>query len=252
MSFSKSEHEKTLPTYMFIYTTLDGPTLILTRHQNDVMDRFQLCFVVIGCVPNAFIGCLLSVIFIGSVHLRENYLKTMFVVVAMDRSNQTVHITFRIGMANNIDSCTWFLIRLKEALGVGREVSSITNMDNVISSCICQVFFDSYYGYCCKSMLMVLRTRIGGYKQLEQLIFPSCKSYTMSIFHQTLCWLTHDVHEVLANIGHACSCYCDIMLFKHDIATSCYSGKKQRSHPISHFRSHPTFIEFLILKQLVL
>nr|KAJ0209739.1 hypothetical protein LSAT_V11C400168100 [Lactuca sativa] len=105
----------------------------------------------------------------------------MFVVVAMDGNNQTLHTTFGMGVTNNVDSCTWFLMRLKEVLREGREVSFITNMDNVISSCIRQVFHDSYHGYCCKSVFMYPRTIIGGNKQLEHFFFAACRSYTMCL-----------------------------------------------------------------------
>nr|KAJ0187117.1 hypothetical protein LSAT_V11C900459790 [Lactuca sativa] len=75
--------------------------------QTNAMDRFQVCFLAIGCVFHAFIGCLIPAIFIGSVCLRRDYLKEMFK-------------------------------RLKEALEEGREVSFITNMDDVISPFIGQ------------------------------------------------------------------------------------------------------------------
>nr|KAJ0200538.1 hypothetical protein LSAT_V11C600310250 [Lactuca sativa] len=59
------------------------------------------------------------------------------------------HPTYSIGLgvANNLDSCTWFLMRLKEALKEGREVSFITNMDDVISSSICQELTNVFTPY---------------------------------------------------------------------------------------------------------
>nr|KAJ0202399.1 hypothetical protein LSAT_V11C600314060 [Lactuca sativa] len=51
--------------------------------------------------------CLLHVIYIGSVRLRGDHLKTMFVAVAMDENNHTLPIAFGMGVTNNVDSCTW-------------------------------------------------------------------------------------------------------------------------------------------------
>nr|KAJ0188848.1 hypothetical protein LSAT_V11C900467140 [Lactuca sativa] len=79
-----------------------------------------------------FICCLLSVIFISNAPLRGDYLQTMFIVVAMDGNNQPLPIIFFF-VKNIVDSCTWFLMRLKEALRYAKEVSFITNMEDVIN-----------------------------------------------------------------------------------------------------------------------
>nr|KAJ0212858.1 hypothetical protein LSAT_V11C400192710 [Lactuca sativa] len=118
-----------------------------THIKTNLMDRFQSCFLAIGWVVHAFINCFLSVIFIGSVHLRGNYLKTMFVVVTKDGNNLNFPIAFGTAVENNLVSCTWFLMRLKESLGQGREATFISNMDDVISSCVDNVFTNSYHGY---------------------------------------------------------------------------------------------------------
>nr|KAJ0206782.1 hypothetical protein LSAT_V11C500234790 [Lactuca sativa] len=80
------------------------------------MDRFETCFVAIRWVVYAFIGCFLSVIFIGSVSLREEYIKTTFLVVAIHENNQTLLIAFGMTVKNNIYCCTVFLMMLREAL----------------------------------------------------------------------------------------------------------------------------------------
>nr|KAJ0227881.1 hypothetical protein LSAT_V11C100025980 [Lactuca sativa] len=65
-------------------------------------------------------------------------------------------------MENNLYCCTWFLMRLQEAL----------------SSCIEHVFPDSFHGYISKSVWKYM-----------------CK-------RENFCRLTLDAREVLANIGH--------------------------------------------------
>lgn len=142
------------------------------------------------------------VIFIGIVCVRGDYLKTMFIAVAIDINNQTLPTTFGVDVTNNVDSCTWFLIMLKEAPREVREVSFITNTDDVITSCIGQVFSDYYRGYCCKSVAMYMRTRVGGNTALEPLFWCTCKSYTIFDFQQTFPRLTPKTREVLANIGN--------------------------------------------------
>nr|KAJ0192352.1 hypothetical protein LSAT_V11C800453110 [Lactuca sativa] len=147
---------------------------------------------------HAFIGCLLYVIFVGSVCLRGDYLNTMFVAVSMDGNNQTITITFGLGVENNVHSCTWFLMRLKEALREGREISFITNMNESL------VFPYSYHGYTCKSVYMYIYAHelVETYITMEPLFWITSKSYTTSDFEQNFHRLTHDAREVLTNIGN--------------------------------------------------
>nr|KAJ0225786.1 hypothetical protein LSAT_V11C100034400 [Lactuca sativa] len=113
---------------------------------------------------------MLLVIFIGNVRIRGEYLNSMFIAVAMDGNNNTTPIAFGIGVANNVNSCTWFLMRLKDAIGEGREVAFITDMDDTISSYVGQVFPDAYHGYSSKSVLIYCRLRIGHSKNLDYIL----------------------------------------------------------------------------------
>nr|KAJ0227745.1 hypothetical protein LSAT_V11C100045380 [Lactuca sativa] len=138
---------------------------------------------------HAFINCFFPVIVKGSLCLRGDYLKIMFVVVAKDGNNQNFHIPFGMAVENNLDCCTWFLMRLKESLGKGREVVLKSNMDDVITSYINHVFIDSYHG-------------VGSGRSLQPLLWMTLKVYTMSIFEQKFSRLSCDAREVLTNIGH--------------------------------------------------
>nr|KAJ0189129.1 hypothetical protein LSAT_V11C800396290 [Lactuca sativa] len=170
-----------------------------THIKTDLMDRFEACFVAIGWVIHAFICCFLSVIFIGSVHLREDYLKTMFGTVAINRNNQTLPIEFGMAVENNLYYCIWFLMRLREALRHGREVSFITDMNDVVSSCIEHVFPDSYHGY--TSKIYAHKRRI--WQNITTFVLNDIQLITMSDFEENICRLTPDAREILTNIGHA-------------------------------------------------
>nr|KAJ0221904.1 hypothetical protein LSAT_V11C200056370 [Lactuca sativa] len=122
---------------------------------------------------------MLPVIFLGNVRIRGEYLNSMFVAVAVDGNNNTTPIAFGIGVESNVNSCTWFLMRLKDAIGEGREVAFITDMDDTICSYVDQVFPDAYHGYSSKSVLISCLLRIGHRKKLDYF---------------------HAAHEVLANI----------------------------------------------------
>nr|KAJ0202608.1 hypothetical protein LSAT_V11C500249720 [Lactuca sativa] len=128
MSFFDAEHEEpfnNLPIYLQNLRRTNSQTH--THIKMDLMDRFQSCFLAIGWVVHAFLNCFLPVIFICSVRLRGDYLKTMFVVVAKDGNNLAFPIAFGMAVENNFVSCTWFLLRLKEILRQGREVAFISN-----------------------------------------------------------------------------------------------------------------------------
>nr|KAJ0201852.1 hypothetical protein LSAT_V11C600324940 [Lactuca sativa] len=145
---------------------------------------------------HAFICCFLHVIFIYSVHLRGDHLKTMFIAVVINENNQTIHIAFALAMENK--SLLLYMVPYE-----GREVSFITNIDDVVSSYIEHVFSDSYHGYTSKSVFKYMRTRGVSGRTLQPLFWMTSGSYTMSDFEENFRRLTPDAHETLANIGHA-------------------------------------------------
>nr|KAJ0195919.1 hypothetical protein LSAT_V11C700368440 [Lactuca sativa] len=159
MSFSNIEHEESfnnLPMYLHNLRRTNPHS-----HPNGFDGSFPILF------SGYWMG--------GSVRLRGDYLKTMFVAVAKDVNNLTFPIAFGMAFENNLVSCNWFLMRLKEILRQGREVAFISNMEDVVSYCIDDVFTKSYHVY---------------------------TSYTMSIFEKKFPRLSRDAHEVLTNIGH--------------------------------------------------
>nr|KAJ0185688.1 hypothetical protein LSAT_V11C900457320 [Lactuca sativa] len=99
------------------------------------------------CFPkiqiHVFKGCFLYVVFIGSVPLRGDYLKTMLI----------------------------------EAPRQGRGVSFITNMNDVISSCIEHVFPDSYHGRTSKSVFKYMCTKGISSRTLQHLFWMTSSSY---------------------------------------------------------------------------
>nr|KAJ0199560.1 hypothetical protein LSAT_V11C600307740 [Lactuca sativa] len=100
----------------------------------------------------------------------------MFTTVAMDGNNQTLLIAFCLGVTHNVNSCTQFLVRTKEALREARKVSLITNLDNVIPF----------------SLGRNIVTFVLVYMQIIYL----------SDFQQTFCQKLFDAPEVLANIDY--------------------------------------------------
>nr|KAJ0218673.1 hypothetical protein LSAT_V11C300149380 [Lactuca sativa] len=98
---------------------------------------------------------------------------------------QTLLIAFGLAMKNNLYCCTWFLMRLKEALRQGREVSFITNMDDVVSSCIENVFPDSYRG-----VVKYMHTKGVFGRTLQPLFWMTSNSYTVFDFEEKLRQLT--------------------------------------------------------------
>nr|KAJ0224355.1 hypothetical protein LSAT_V11C100030640 [Lactuca sativa] len=85
----------------------------------------------------------------------------------------------------------------------GWELSFITNMDDVVSSCIEHLFPDFYHGYTFKSVFKYMRTRGVSDRTLQPLFWMTSNSYNASDFEENFRWLTLDAREMLANIGHA-------------------------------------------------
>nr|KAJ0221734.1 hypothetical protein LSAT_V11C200083050 [Lactuca sativa] len=215
MSFLKSEHKESFNNlHVYLHNLRRTNLHSYTHIKTYLMDRFEACFVAIGwviylfftlfycffkienvstselirfCFPKNTGPCihrmLLPVIFICSVPLRGDYLKTMFVAVVIDRNNQTLPIAFGLVVENNLYYYTWFLMRLKEALTQGKEVVFITNMDNVISSCIEHVF-----------LILIMSILL---KNITTLFWMISNSNTMSDFEENFCRLTPDAHSTL-------------------------------------------------------
>nr|KAJ0201467.1 hypothetical protein LSAT_V11C600315120 [Lactuca sativa] len=192
--------KKALPTFLFTSTTFSVKIPIVTLTSKS-MFWIGSIYVLSLFDINAFLGCMLPVIFIGIVRIRGEYLNSMFVAVVMDGNNNTTPITFGIGVTNNVNSCTWILMRLKDAIGEGREVAFIINMDDIVSSFVGQVFPDTYHGYSSKSVLIYCSLRIGQSTNLDYLFFRACKAYTTQDFQKPFSKLSYDAREVLANIG---------------------------------------------------
>nr|KAJ0221793.1 hypothetical protein LSAT_V11C200054970 [Lactuca sativa] len=196
MSFSDSENEKSFNHLLVYLHNLRRSNPHTHIHiKTDLMDRFLACFLAIGWVIHFFSNFIF-------LYLRGDYLKTMFVAVAKDGNNQTFPIAFSMAVENNLDNCTCFLMSLKESFGNGREVAFISNMDDVVSSCINIVFTDSYHGYTCNSVHKYIRTRVSYGRSLDPLFWMTLKAYTMSIFEQNFARLSCDAHELLANISN--------------------------------------------------
>lgn len=111
----------------------------------------------------------------------------MFIVIVINRNIQILPIAFFLGVANNVDSYTMFLVRLKEAFMDAKEISFITNIDDAITSTLGQVFPNSYNDYCCMSVALYVHTRDGQNITFEPFFWHTCKSYTMSVFQETFC-----------------------------------------------------------------
>nr|KAJ0201589.1 hypothetical protein LSAT_V11C600311660 [Lactuca sativa] len=134
MSLSESQHEESFNNMsIYLHNLRKTNSLTYTHIKTNLIDHFEACFVAIGWCP-----------------CKRDYLKTMFVAVAIDMNNQTLPIAFGLTMENNLYCCTRFLMRLREALRQGKEVLFITNIEHVISSCMKHVFPNSYYGYTLK------------------------------------------------------------------------------------------------------
>nr|KAJ0194980.1 hypothetical protein LSAT_V11C700351690 [Lactuca sativa] len=184
MSFSESRHEESFNNLsVYIHNLRQTNPHAYTHIKTDLMDRFETCFMAIGWIVHAFIGCFLPVILIGNVPLRREYLKTMFIAVAINENNQTLNIAFVLVVENNLYCCIWFVIRLRKAL----------RQDNVVSSCIEHVF-PKFLSLCVQ--VYVHKRRL--WQNITTFVLDD-----IQLIYQNFRRLTPDAREMLANIGHA-------------------------------------------------
>ncbi|KAL4591138.1 hypothetical protein LXL04_004088 [Taraxacum kok-saghyz] len=137
----QDESFKSLPLYL--YNLKKTNTYSLTYVKLDGNGHFEKYFVSLGCVLHAFLTITLSVVFVGSAPLRGNCLSTMFTAFAVDGSRQPLPVAYGFWLRENVRSWTWFLTMLKECMRDARELC----------------FPNSYRGYCCDNVSMILKSR---------------------------------------------------------------------------------------------
>ncbi|KAL7609222.1 hypothetical protein Lser_V15G12616 [Lactuca serriola] len=141
-----------------------------------------------------FLTSMIPIIFVGQVPLIEAYVRSMYIVVALDENHEPLLIAFALGTTNSDNSRLWFMRRLKECLGDNTEVGFISHMSDSIDFAVQRVYPDSYHGYCCKNIAEKIRASIGSNTVVEQLFWKICKAYNLSHFCACLNNLKNDVN----------------------------------------------------------
>ncbi|KAJ9566146.1 hypothetical protein OSB04_002112 [Centaurea solstitialis] len=96
-----------LPQYLY-NVELRNPGTV-TDITTDVTGWFATCFFALECAIQMFrSGLLRKVLIIDGAHLKKDYLRTMFLAVAMDANNQVVPIAIGVAKSKSGESCTYF------------------------------------------------------------------------------------------------------------------------------------------------
>ncbi|KAL4579914.1 hypothetical protein LXL04_016084 [Taraxacum kok-saghyz] len=127
--------------------------VFLCMYLEQLVSRLEICEL------HAFLSVTLAVVFVGSAPLRGNRVGTMFTAVVVDGNRQPLLVAYGFGVRENVRTWTWFLTMLKDCMRDAREVAFISNVSNCMNSALHSVLPNSYHGYCCDNVSMILKSR---------------------------------------------------------------------------------------------
>ncbi|XP_030478330.2 uncharacterized protein LOC115695405 [Cannabis sativa] len=133
-----------IPSYLYILQQKNPGTI------TDIVvedDRFKYCFFSLGACRRGFSFCR-PVISIDGTCLETKYGGIMLCVVTLDANNQLFPIAFGIVDSENNDSWTYFLLKLKEAIGEVHNLVFVSNGHQSIEHVIDVVFPDACHCAC--------------------------------------------------------------------------------------------------------
>ncbi|KAJ9546550.1 hypothetical protein OSB04_019093 [Centaurea solstitialis] len=181
---SPSESFTRLPAYLYNLQLTNPGTQ--TSIRVDTEGRFEECFVALGVAIHTFLQNLRRVLIIDAAHLKGPYLGTMFLVVAMDGSNNIVPIAFGVGKSETADAWTWFLSKLKRCIGEPEGLVFMSDRAASINAAITTIFPNSHHALCCRHLVMNVRSRDARIKVYKTPYWKACKAYTTYVFDRMM------------------------------------------------------------------
>nr|XP_028949183.1 uncharacterized protein LOC103401792 [Malus domestica] len=172
----------------------------ITHIETDDNNHFLYFFMAMGASIRGFRGSMRPVVAVDGTFLKGKYLGTLFVVVCHDGQNQIYPLAFGVGDLENDASWTWFLTKLRSAIGEVADLVFVSDRHGSIGKVVQTVFPEAYHGACMYHVAGNMRNKFGDDETMFKLYYTAAKAYLVSEFNSVMTdiWAIKD--EKVGNI----------------------------------------------------
>ncbi|CAN6721796.1 unnamed protein product [Malus baccata var. baccata] len=139
-----------------------------------------------GASIRGFRGSMRPVVAVDGTFLKGKYLGTLFVAVCHDGQNQIYPLAFGVGDSENDASWTWFLTKLRSAIGEVADLVFVSDRHGSIGKAVQTVFPEAYHGACMYHVAGNMRNKFGDDETMFKLYYTAAKAYLVSEFNSVM------------------------------------------------------------------
>ncbi|XP_017976426.1 PREDICTED: uncharacterized protein LOC108661941 [Theobroma cacao] len=143
---SPEESFQLLPSYFYMLEQEIPGTV--TAVATDEEERFKYCFWSYGACIRGFRDVMRHTVTIDATHLKGKFKGVLFVAVCKDENKCVYLVVFRIGHVEDKDSWTWFLSKLRDAVGCPEKTTFIFYQHLGIRKAIQNAYPEEHHGLC--------------------------------------------------------------------------------------------------------
>ncbi|EOX99034.1 Uncharacterized protein TCM_007662 [Theobroma cacao] len=136
-----------LPSYFYILEQENPDTVIAVA--TDEEERFKYCFWSYEACIRGFRDVMRPMVAIDTTHLKDRFKGILFVAVCKDANECVYPVAFGIGHVEDKDSWTWFLSKLRDAVGCPENTMLIFYQHFGIKKVIQNAYLEAHHGLCC-------------------------------------------------------------------------------------------------------
>ena len=136
----------------------------------------------LGSCIRGFQSHIRKVVAIDGTFMKGKYYDTLFVAVCLDGNNQIYPLAFGVGDSENDGSWSWFLMKLRDAIGCVDDLVFISDRHKSIEKCVKIIFPSAVHGVCCHHLKMNVHTKFKT-DTIMEMYWLAAKAYRRSDFN---------------------------------------------------------------------
>ncbi|XP_039135693.1 uncharacterized protein LOC120273109 [Dioscorea cayenensis subsp. rotundata] len=155
-----------------------GSIVKIDKESKEGKSHFKRMFICLGpCSKGFLLGCR-PFLGLDGCHLKGKYKGVMAAASAIDKCNQLFPLAYGILELENIESWTWFLNGLYEAIGLPNGLVLASDRQKGLEEAICRVYPSVEHRTCVRHMYKNLKKKFCG-KSLRRSVWAAARSYTV-------------------------------------------------------------------------
>ena len=201
---SPEESFAILPSYCSMLERNNPGTV--THIETDADNHFLYFFMALGVSIRGFHSSMRPVIAIDGAFLKGKYFGTLLVAACQDGENQIYPLAFGVVDSENDASWSWFMTKLKGAIGNVKNLAFISDRHGSIAKALHSVFPEAHHGACIFHISGNLKHKFGNTTKMLALFFKAAKEYQVSEFNKLMEDIgklkNGDIKKYLEEIGY--------------------------------------------------